>query len=40
MAKIYFSPKRLFMNREMAAYGETPQGKIATTKEKQVQLKY
>jgi hypothetical protein len=30
MAKVYFSPKKLFMKHEMAAYRETPEGKSAS----------
>jgi hypothetical protein len=30
MAKIYYSPKKLFTKHEMEAYAGTPQGKTAT----------
>jgi hypothetical protein len=40
MAKIYFSPKKLFMKHEMDAYGETSQGKTATKHERRKQREF
>jgi hypothetical protein len=40
MAKIYFSPKKLFMKHEMEEYGETPQGKTSTPHERRKQREF
>jgi hypothetical protein len=40
MVKIYYSPKKLFMQHEMKEYAETPQGKTATPQERKKQREY